>query len=105
MDNYAIKYKNKKGSLNIIFSGQLTINNVDKIFDSLKSNIKNNIKSMNILTEKVENIDLTFIQLIYSIIASSKKNGFEVSTSIIVPEDLKLLIINAGFSGILSDNK
>ena len=104
MENYNIKYKNKKGLLDIIFSGQLTINNIDKITDSLRSNIKKP-KSVNILSENVGNIDLTFIQLIYSIIKSGKGEGFKASSSIYIPEDLKLLLTNAGFSDIISDKK
>ena len=104
MDNYNIKYNNKKGALNIVFSGQLTINNIDKIAESLKSNIKK-IKSVNITTENVENIDLTFVQILYSIMKNGKNNGFEVYTSINVPDDLKLLLTNAGFSGVISNIK
>jgi len=99
MDNYNIKYNNKKGALSIVFSGQLTINNIDKIAESLKSNLKK-IKSVNISTDNVENIDLTFIQLLHSIIKSGKETGFEVNTSVNVPNDLKLLLTNAGFAGV-----
>ena len=104
MENYNIKYNNKKGALSIVFSGQLTINNIDKIAESLKSNIKK-IKSVDITTENVENIDLTFVQILYSIMKSGKNDGFEVLASINVPDDLKLLLTNAGFSGVISNIK
>ena len=104
MDNYNIKYNNKKGTLNIVFSGQLTIYNIEKIVESLKSNLKK-YKFVNILTEGVENIDLSFVQLLYSIMKSGKKDGYEVNLSINIPDDLKILLNNAGFSGVIFNNK
>jgi len=104
METFKVKYSNKKGLNEVVFSGQLTINNIDKIKEDLKKHLKFN-KSINIITKDVENMDLTFVQLILSLIKSGKKGEFEVNTSIDVPDDIKLLLTNAGFSGFFSVNK
>ncbi|MDR2929100.1 MAG: STAS domain-containing protein [Cytophagaceae bacterium] len=103
MRNYSVKYSNKKGNLNVVFGGQLTISNIEKITEELNANRKKH-KSIDISTENVENIDVTFVQLLYALKLSGQKEGFDVSISISVPDDLKSLLTNAGFSGIICKN-
>ncbi|MDG5799403.1 hypothetical protein QA597_03405 [Marinilabiliaceae bacterium ANBcel2] len=103
-DNYNIDYKEEGNILNMKFSGQLTINSIDKITESVKNHI-NDPEKINIMVADAENIDLTFLQLIHSIINQGGKKGYEVETKMDVSEDLKSLIINAGFGKLLNQNK
>jgi len=104
METFKVKYSNKKDLNEVVFSGQLIINNIDKIKEDLKKHLKFN-KSLNIITKDVENMDLTFVQLIISLIRSGEKGGIEVNTSINVPDDTRLLLMNAGFSGLITVTK
>lgn len=103
-ENFNIDYKKNNGELAIVFSGQLTISSIKKMTDSVKANIDNPEKVI-ISTKDVENLDLTFIQLIHSIKNSGKKNGYPVSISIKLPEDLSSLLVNAGFGSLLQANE
>ena len=100
METFKIKYSNKQGTSEVEFNGQLTINNIDKIAESLKGNL-NLGKSLNVVVKDVEGIDLTFIQIIYSLIKRGENEGIEVKTSIEIPNELHQLIINAGFSSLI----
>ncbi len=100
-DNFDVKFNQKKDELIINCSGQLTINSIEKISEKIKDQIKE-VSKVSIDVKEVDNIDLTFIQLIYSIKNSGKKNGYQVAISMELPEDLKSLIINAGFGKLLN---
>ena len=102
-ENFNIDYKRNNNELNMTFTGQLTINSIKKITESVKSQIADQAV-INITVKDVDNIDLTFIQLLHSIKNSGKKKGFGVNLSMTLPEDLKSLIINAGFGNLLTQN-
>ena len=102
METFKINYSKNKGVSEVEFNGQLNINNIEKIAKDLKTNL-NFGNSLNIVIKKVENIDLAFIQLIYSLKIKGKKEQNEVSISIDIPKDLKNLIINAGFSEFIKN--
>ena len=104
-ENFNIEYKSNKGELDIILSGQLTIVSIKKITESVKTQLNNKPKKVSITVNDVENIDLTFVQLLQSIKNSGVKNGFEVEVSLKLPEDLSSLIKNAGFGSFLNANK
>ncbi len=99
-ENFNIDYKKNNGELAIVFSGQLTISSVKKMTESLKANIDHPEKVL-ISVKDVENLDLTFIQLIQSIKNCGRKNGYEVAVSMKLPEDLSSLLVNAGFGNLL----
>ena len=104
-ENFNIEYKSNQGELDIILSGQLTIVSIKKITESVKAQLNNKPKKVSITVNDVENIDLTFVQLLQSIKNSGVKNGFEVEVSLKLPEDLSSLIKNAGFGSFLNANK
>jgi ABC-type transporter Mla MlaB component len=104
-ENFNIEYKSNKGELDIILSGQLTIVSIKKITESVKTQLNNKPKKVSITVNDVENIDLTFVQLLQSIKNSGVKNGFEVEVSLKLPDDLSSLIKNAGFGSFLNANK
>ena len=99
-DSFNIDYKKNNGEYAIVFSGQLTISSIFKMTENVKANIDHPTK-VHISVKDVENLDLTFIQLIQSIKNSGKKNGYEVSVSMKLPEDLSSLLVNAGFGSLL----
>jgi ABC-type transporter Mla MlaB component len=104
MDTYNITYNTKKDLSEIEFSGHLTINNIEKIISEIKTNFKAG-KTVSITTKDVENIDLTFIQMLYSLVKSGKNDRYDVNTHISVPDDLKQLLTNAGFCSLITENK
>lgn len=99
-ENFNINYKDNKGQLDMVFSGQLTINSIAKITESVKAHLKNP-SAVNITVKDADNIDLTFIQLIQAIKNSGKKKGFEVNLSFSVSDDTAALLKNAGFESFL----
>jgi len=104
METFKVKYANKKGLTEAVFSGQLVISNIEKITKDVRNNLKTD-KSLHLVVKDVDSMDLTFIQLIISLVNSCEKSGNEVSTSIDVPHEIKLLLTNAGFSALVTENK
>ncbi len=102
-ENFNIDYKKNNHELDITFTGQLTINTIKKVTESVKSQITDQ-SVVNITVKDVDNIDLTFIQLLHSIKHSGKKKGFAVNLSMTLPDDLESLIVNAGFGNLLKQN-
>jgi ABC-type transporter Mla MlaB component len=102
-NSYKIVHKKKDGGIDLVFSGQLTINNIEKITTEIKT-ILEKPTAINIQVKEVENLDLTFVQLIYSIKNSGKKNNFKVTLSVSLSEELKSLVANAGFDSFLTEN-
>ena len=103
-DNFNIEYKQTDGVLNIEFSGQLTIVSIKKVTESVKSQLSNKPEKVVILAYNVENIDITFIQLLKAIKNSGSKNGFDVTYSLRLSDDLSSLVRNAGFEKLLEVN-
>lgn len=103
-DNFNIEYKQTDGVLNIEFSGQLTIVSIKKVTESVKSQLSNKPEKVIILADNVENIDITFIQLLKAIKNSGSKNGFDVTYSLRLSDDLSSLVRNAGFEKLLEVN-
>ncbi|HHU00859.1 STAS domain-containing protein [Xiashengella succiniciproducens] len=103
-DNFNIEYKQTDGVLNIEFSGQLTIVSIKKVTESVKSQLSNKPEKVVILADNVENIDITFIQLLKAIKNSGSKNGFDVTYSLRLSDDLSSLVRNAGFEKLLEVN-
>ncbi len=101
-ENFNINFKENKDQLEMVFSGQLTINSIAKITESVKSHLKNPTV-VNIQVKDADNIDLTFIQLLQAIKNSGKKKGFDVNVSFSVSDDIKTLLKNAGFTNYLND--
>lgn len=101
-ENFNVDFKENKSQLDMIFSGQLTINSIAKITENVKAHMKKP-SIVNIKVKDADNIDLTFIQLIKAIENSGRKKGFEVNVSISVSEDISSLLANAGFAGYLND--
>lgn len=97
--NYKVSLKKENDVTSLTFSGQLTISNIEKIVSETKDEILS-AKSIQIVIKDVENLDLTFIQYVSSIRQSAKKTKREVEIVAELPDELLLLVENAGFKNI-----
>ena len=95
--------KAKGKSVDVIFKEELTIYFIEKIKeDFIKTFTKyDNIK---IILKDVINIDLSFLQFIYSLQKSAKKNNKTLSFDIKISKEIQLLINNSGLEKILKYN-
>ena len=100
MENYAVKCNNKKGLTEIVFSGQLVINNIEKIIENVRTNLKK-VNTRKFIVKDVENVDLTFVQMLYSLKKSGEKEGIESTLSISVSDDLQKLLTSSGFTNLI----
>lgn len=100
--NMLIVPSKKKGEkkVKITFKNDLTIFSIESIKDQFIGAVqKNDVIQLEL--KDVKNIDLTFIQLIYSLKISSASLKKEVSVSANLSEDIKSLFSNSGISKIL----
>lgn len=93
---YSIDLKQEGEKLILRFSGQLIINHISKIADHLKS-ILGFEYDIDINIDKPENIDVTFIQLLYSIKSDFISNNKKVTITGDLKIELETLISNSGF--------
>ncbi len=97
--NYKVILKKENDITSLTFSGQLTISNIEKIVSETKDEILS-AQSIQIVVKDVENLDLTFIQYVSSIKQSAKKTKTEIEVIADLPDELLLLVENAGFKNI-----
>ncbi len=97
---FAIQLVDNADDQAITFSGNLVINHIDKIASKVKE-ITNTKKSLEIIVDKCEGIDITFIQLIIALQKTWMQNGLEFSVQARIKEEHTRLIENAGFINIL----
>jgi len=80
----------------ITMEGDLTLQNADQIRLELIQALKQyNYLSLNIVN--IENIDLPFIQLLYSLKKTAESKNKELQIAALVPEDLQLILEHSGF--------
>ncbi len=97
-NKFDIKSRKEKGSKiqTIILEGDLSFKNavlIKKKMDTLK--ITGDTIRFQLLN--VDNIDITFIQMIFSLVNPLKNKGKEIEFISELPEDMKKVLINAGF--------
>jgi len=83
------------------FSGQLIINHIEKITESVKANLKTN-KDLKVEIDNPESVDVTFIQLLLSIATTLKGNGKKATINAELSDDIKTLVKNSGFEYVLN---
>ncbi len=93
--------KNKKNpdEGNISIEGDLTIRNIKEIKDTLVTSTKP-YKSLSIRIKKVENLDITFVQLLIAI----KKSFKTVTINTEIPQHVQGIISKSGLKEFLSTN-
>lgn len=82
-------------SLKVVLKGELTIKNTDEIREQVLAKIKD-FYIVEIQTEEVNTIDLTFYQFLISMKKLFQKTGKKVSIYLIIPESCEELLKNAG---------
>ncbi|MFT3741014.1 MAG: hypothetical protein QM786_19870 [Breznakibacter sp.] len=77
-------------------SGSLVINYIEKIYDALSNDI-DLTKNLNIRVKDVESIDITFIQVLFSLKKEFDDLGLTLNISLGLNDDSWSLLQNAGF--------
>ncbi len=100
--NIQIKPSKKKGEnlVNIVLENELTIFSVESMKDMIIEAVMK-YDQIGFALKNVNNIDLTFIQLLYSIKKSAKKLNKKVSFDIELSDDMKSLLNNSDLSKVL----
>ncbi len=102
-DNFQVQVKKSDDSLELVFSGQLTINYIHKIKDSVNGQIDFS-RDISVLVDNPDNLDITFLQLLQSLKITAELNKRQFSVKAILPNELESLVSNSGFSDLLNSN-
>ncbi len=86
-----------KSIAKIILEGELTLNSASEIKDDLLHTLKK-YDGLQIIVQKVGNIDLSCIQLLHATKKSCLNLNKRFSVKLDLPDDLKTLADNAGFT-------
>ena len=107
MDNLKIQiFNNEKGLItNLSIGGLLVVENAQKIKRELVGILNQLSDSVEIEINEVDNIDLSFIQVIVSFISQLNEKGIKFKLDWKLDEDQKLLFENVGFSNELFMNE
>ncbi len=87
-----------------LFQGDLNIENINEIYEKTTRNYTE-FNTINIKVENVSDIDLTFIQLIYSLYKSLKTQKKYLNFRINLPDNLHELLANTGFNKYVEEIK
>ncbi len=100
--NIKITQKNKE-TVVLDFSDNLTIDEAISIKESLSETMG---KGENILIKgkKINNIDLTFVQLLKSFERTCIKEGKNISIDLELPEEIQALLTNSGIQLLKTNN-
>lgn len=95
----SISRKNKPVSV-VSLEGDLTISNVADARNKIVSMLEG-CQDVDIKVHSVENIDLTFLQLLYSIKKTLKAGEKDINISLDLGDDLKKLVDRSGLTSII----
>jgi len=103
MDNlpYKVIYEELPEKVLLHFSGQLIINYIENITEAVTNKVTAS-KDLDVKIDNPDSIDVTFIQLLLSIIKTFEANDKKVSVTSELKDELKTLIGNSGFSYVLN---
>jgi anti-anti-sigma regulatory factor len=91
--------KDSKG-VTVLINGDLTLQNSEDIKQELSSIISKYIK-ITIKSDNIENIDISYIQLLFSIYFYQKKLSIDLDIDIKLNDELESLVKHSGFGRIL----
>lgn len=83
----------------ISFEGDLTLNTISEIVDEVKKKVTFE-KNIEIIVQKITNFDVSAIQLLYALKKGALNNNMDIAFNIDLPDDIKVLLQNAGFTDI-----
>ncbi|WP_462317072.1 STAS domain-containing protein [Marinilabilia sp.] len=102
-DNFSVQVKKSDGILYVDFSGQLTINYIQKIKEAVSEQVDFS-QDISVNVDNPDNLDITFLQLLQSLKTTAELNKKQLSISSTLPSELESLVSNAGFSDLLNSN-
>ena len=88
----------------LTLKGRLNIANVQKTYDKIRE-AYNISDCLNVYLPGTSEIDLAFLQVLYSLMASAHKFGKNISVFIDGPVEIRDLIVKAGFETRFSISK
>jgi anti-anti-sigma regulatory factor len=102
--NIQVKPSNKKNENKVIIdlSDELTIYTIESIKDVIINNVKK-YENIEINASNIKNMDLTFLQLIYSIQCTCKDKGKTLILNVNINDENKILLNNTDTSRILKN--
>lgn len=95
-----IKGKDDK-SVAILLSGDLSLNNVDKVKTSL-AQVIDNYQTFTVKVQNIDNVDLGLVQIIQSFVWSANQLGKNVKIRFDFNDDQTTLFKHAGLSEFIS---
>lgn len=100
--NIQIIPSNKKGEkkVSLVLENELTIFSIEKIREKIIESVLK-YDEIDFQLKNITNMDLTFIQLFYSIKVTSEKLNKKVAFNIDLAEDVKSLFINSDLYKVL----
>lgn len=98
---YNFKIEGDEKKVSFCFSGQLIINYIEKIVQEVKEKVDFK-KDLEVVIDNPEAIDVTFIQLILALKTTYNKLDTNMKLKVNLPDELKTLIVNSGFSNVLN---
>jgi anti-anti-sigma regulatory factor len=102
-ENFLVDVKKTGESLELVFSGQLTINYIQKIKETVgeQTDFSNDLV---VRVDNPDNLDITFLQLLQSLKTTAELNKRQFTVTADLPNELETLVANAGFSDLLNSN-
>lgn len=97
MENYLIKTENIDDKTIVTFSGDLSIQNIEKIKQEL-INIIVDYPNININLDDVSDIDVSFVQLLYAFRQEKQQQNKEIAIEVNLNEELRCLLSKAGIN-------
>lgn len=97
---FSIQFSEDPNLQVLSFSGQLVINHIERITTLAKEQLDFD-KSLEVVVENCENIDITFVQFVFALQKTWLQKGLDFSVKASVKEELIRLIENAGFINVL----
>jgi ABC-type transporter Mla MlaB component len=97
MKKFEIKTSRKGNNVSLSLTGNLTLENISAIYDDLKK-INLSSEKLTVKISEVESIDLTMLQLLYSMKKQHGTGKLVLETE--VPDDLKILLDKTGFTDL-----
>ncbi len=92
---YSISFGKGVHTNTLEISGNLVINHIEKIYKEIAEKIDFS-RNLNITIQSVENIDITFVQLVLALKKEYSEKQLSLEVVIDLPEDLWTLLKNAG---------
>lgn len=89
-----------KKAAGLLIKNELTINNISEVKQEIAPLISN-YEHFSLSLREIENIDLSAVQLLYSLRQTLEKKGKGIELDLQLPDELRSIVENAGFKDLL----